>query len=102
MGQLDSRAEPHRVGSGCGGLGGAPMGKGRHHEHEHRLDEEEIQSRDWSTCTRLANGRHAKLHTTLPMACGAGGGMDSCGAGSGCPMTYPPGGGDSGDSGTGV
>jgi hypothetical protein len=39
----------------------------RHHKHEHRLDEDEIKPSHWSTRTGLTNGRHAQLHTTLPM-----------------------------------
>jgi hypothetical protein len=34
--------------------------------HEHRLDEDEIPPRHWFTRTGLTNGRHAKLHKTLP------------------------------------
>jgi hypothetical protein len=42
-----------------------------HNKHEQRLDEDEIKPRHWFTrClqTGLANGRHSKLHTTLPEA----------------------------------
>jgi 2'-5' RNA ligase len=38
----------------------------RHHEHEHRLDEDEIKPRHWFARAGLTNGRRAKLHTTLP------------------------------------
>jgi hypothetical protein len=42
--------------------------RGSTHKHERRLDGDEIKPRHWFTRAGLANGRHAKLHTTLPMS----------------------------------
>ena len=42
--------------------------EGLPHKHEHRLDEDGIQPRHWLAYTGLTNGRHAKRHTTLPVA----------------------------------
>jgi hypothetical protein len=52
-----------------GGVGRG--GEGQLHKHEHRSDEDEMKAPHWFTHTRLTNGRHAKLHTTLPAAAAA-------------------------------
>jgi hypothetical protein len=42
-------------------------GEGLPHKHEQRFDEEEMKALHWFTRAGLINGRHSKLHTTLPL-----------------------------------